>query len=319
MSSTTDIETLAKQARRSVRKGDFGQAIELFNRALEIDEERVDLHEGLATACFLAEDYATAVEHFTRVTRLDPRQGKAYVNLGAVYNRMADYNNAVNALRRGIQKERSAQGFYNLGLAHRGLNQLSMAVSAYREALRLDPQMAEAHLNLANVYVDMGNYQQAIICYKAVLELDPDSQRAQDGLAHAEHASGQAKQSISPFGRLVDTEKVRAKSQPRVVRELSDVERLEDRQTVYQLSGDIRSAAQDLRQQVRAELEPALTALNRAVTQAGEAPAAVNKALADYLSAVQESTELRRILQRKVLQLRGHEEKINTPDLGAGR
>jgi tetratricopeptide (TPR) repeat protein len=315
MSTATDIETLAKQARQHLRRGECTQAIESFKKALLIDERRIDLHEGLATASFMAGDYDGAIEHFKRITLIDPRSaGKALVNLGAVYNRLGDHNQAASCLRRGIAKHRSSVGFYNLGIAHRGLNQLAMAVSAYREAIRLEPQMAEAHLNLANVFVEMGNFQQAIIHYQSALDINPDSKRAQLGLEEAEKSINQAKHAISPFGRLVDEDRVRSKATPQIVRELSEFERVDDRQAVYELTGAIRAATVDLLRQVRSRVEPALTMLHRMVAQGSTAPLAVNKALTDYRAAVVQCAEVRRLLKRKILELRAHEEKINAPD-----
>ena len=110
-------------------------------KALALDERAIPVHEGLAAAYFLKQDYEKAADHFKKVTLLDPRQAKAVVNLGAVYNRMKDYNKAVTILRKAVQKDKSSgEAHYNLGLAYRGLNQLSMAVSAYKEAVRVAPR-----------------------------------------------------------------------------------------------------------------------------------------------------------------------------------
>jgi tetratricopeptide (TPR) repeat protein len=320
MSTTADIESLANQARQHLRNGECPQAIELFKKALDIDERRIDLHEGLATACFMCNDYDDAIKHFKRITEIDPRiAGKALINLGAVYNRLGDHNQAASFLRRGIAKHRSAEGFYNLGIAHRGLGQLAMAVSAYREAIRLSPEMSEAHLNLANVFVDMNNYQQAMIHYQAALELNPGSKRAQLGLEQAQQAGNLAKKSISPFGRLVDEKTVRGKASLKMVRALTEMERVADRQAVHRITGDMRSAVGELLELLRNSVEPALTTLNRTVTQGGAAPGAVTKAYSDYRAAIEECAELRRLVRRKVLELRAHEETINTPDLKAGK
>lgn len=314
MSATPDADALAKQARRAFRKQDYAQATELFEKALELDERRHDIHMGMATASFLAKDYDKAIHHFNRVTHLKPADGRPLINLGAVYNQMGDYQKAVGVLRRGLAKEKnSAEGFYNLGYAHRKLAQSSMAISAYREAVRVKPDMIEAHVNLANVYVDMKNYQQGIIHYKQALEIDPNFESAQRGLAVAQHENSEAKKAISPFGRLVEHGQLRPKAAAGSQRELTDSERIDDRSKIHVLSAEIDETAKQFLNHLRGTLNARLNTLDRAVAQGQEAPSALVKAYEEFAEAVSESAELRRAFKRKLLELRSHEELINAP------
>lgn len=329
MTSADDLDALVKQAQARVRDGGIAEAIELFQKALPRDEDRADVHEGLATAYFLSRDYENAIKHFSRVTLLKPTSGKALINLGAVYNRMGRYEDAISALRRGIQREKKrGEGFYNLGLAYRGLGQLSMAASAYREALRLDPKMAESHLNLANVYVDMGNNRQAISHYTKALEIHPNFERAQRGLKAAEEAIRRAKQSISPFGRLVDEERaasdpkrqqrLRARAPatasgtgaPAVPRKLSDDERRDDRDTVYALALEIETVSKRVLVNLKQNFDHRLLALDRAVVHGGEATSALLKAHEDFQEAAAQLDELRHAMVRQIRQLRAHEDSM---------
>jgi tetratricopeptide (TPR) repeat protein len=316
MDSNSDTDALLKVAQRHVRHAEYEKAIDVFTRALQIDERNVDAHGGIATSCFMSKDYDKAIDHFKRVSVLDPRQGKSLINLGAVYNRLGEYNKAIDTLRRGLQKERgSCEGYYNLGLAYRGLKQLSMAVSAYREAVRLNPQMAAAHQNLANVYVDMGNNQQAILHYKQALEIKPEFERAIRGLAAAEAAVKQARNAISPFGRLVDESNVSPKAARPAARELNDNERLKDRQTVHGFATDIEAASGQFLIHLREELEPKLVALDRSIMQAGDASTTLPKASDEFRDAVQVFLELRSVLKKKTSELRAHEEEMKSSDL----
>jgi tetratricopeptide (TPR) repeat protein len=251
---------------------------------------------------------------------LDPRQSKAMINLGAVYNRMGDFNKAVSILRKVIQKEKSSgEAHYNLGLAYRGLNQQAMAVSAYKEAVRVAPNMAAAHQNLANVYVDMGNFQHAIIHYQKALQIDPAFERARRGLENAQAMSAQAKKSISPFGRLVDAKALGPKAAPRMERQIDDVQRAQDRMTVFGLLTDISESANVLLKVLREQFEPALLAIGRTLSEAGEGPSTLSRDYRAYLTGFKAAHDARRSLKRSVLELRAHEEMMNTPDPPAAR
>lgn len=317
MSTTSGAEAdaLCEQANRAVRHGKAAEAIELYKKALELNARLITAHEGIAAAYFMEKKYNEAAEHFKKVSLLDPRQTKAMVNLGAVYNCLKDYNKAVASLRKAISRDKlSGEAYYNLGLAYRGLEQQAMAISAYREAVRVSPLMAAAHQNLANVYVDIGNHQQAIAHYMKALEIDPNFERAKRGLEHARQASEQSRTAVSPFGRLVDKDAHGAKS-AHVHRQLTDLERYQDRARMYELAMQIEEALNIFLKQTREEFEAALTGLNRAVAQGTEGPRSLSKCSRDFIAAFKRSIDLRKNLRRTVLELRAHEEQMNTPDL----
>lgn len=315
INAAAEMEALCKQGRGCMRQGDAEGAVDAFGKALALNERSVPVHEGLAAAYFLKKDYEKAAEHFKKVTLLDPKQAKALTNLGAVYNRMGDYNKSITILRKAIQKDKnSGEAHYNLGLAYRGLKQDAMAVSAYKEAVRLAPQLAAAHQNLANVYVDMGNFQNAIIHYMKALEIDPAFDRARRGLESAQTLSAQAKKSISPFGRLVDANALGAKATPRVERQISEVERAQDRMMVFNILNDVGESANYAIKQLREEFEPALMTLTRTLSESTEGATTIARNYRAYLAAFKAAHDARKTLKRCVAELRAHEELMNTPE-----
>ena len=316
MNQVDGVEDLILQAKQCAQKKDYARAILLCEKALEQDDTSVELHKLSGMIHFLEKNYPKAIEHFTRITRLDPRDGKNLVNLGAVYNRSGDYKNATSVLRKALQKERSSsEAYYNLGIAYKGQGQSSMAISAYREALRLNPQMADAHLNLGNVYSDMGNQKQAIIQYQKALEVRPGFQRAQSALMRAQAASDEAKKNSNPFGRLVDTDKYRTTHSNQSLRKLSEAEQVEDRLRVYRLSKEIRTEANALVAQLKESLIPILLTMNRDVSEVNFNPWNLEEHFHKYQEAIESYNTQKKALHRKVLELRAHEEVMNTPDM----
>jgi tetratricopeptide (TPR) repeat protein len=179
----SEIEDLRHHAQEALAQGDYPQARQLYRQALGVHGDHPDLHYGLATVCFLLNDLHGASYHFLEVTRLDPLRAGAFVNLGAVYNRLEKYDDAIAALRKGIQLDGSrAEGYYNLGVVYRQRDQMELAIQAYREATRINPRMADAHYNLANIYLEKEQYPLAIGHYRHALELRPTWEKAQRGL-----------------------------------------------------------------------------------------------------------------------------------------
>ena len=308
MSAPPETDSRLTEARQCMRKRQYRDAIAKFEEVLADDSRDAAAHEGLATAAFMLKEYDVAIEHFKRVTMVDPRRAQPLINLGAVYNRMGDHNTAVQSLRKALGKDsKSAEAYYNLGIAHRGLNQLSMAVSAYKEAIRLAPEMAEAYQNLANVFVDMGNSQQAVSHYERALQIRPDFERARRGLARAKEAQQQAKETASPFGRLVDeTQAKRTENEAVSRRVMTEQERYDDRQAVHGHAKESERAAAALLHQMQSELEARLHAFTRVFTQSSDARAYWGEysALCEAATSYEKFLDL---LQRRVDDLRSHE------------
>src|SRR5437016_11351558 len=110
------VISLCKRAQQAIAQGHNDQAKQFYLQALGLRSDAPDVHYGLATVCFLLNDLTSAAHHFKEVTRLDPLRAGAYINLGAVYNRLSQLDDAIVALRRGIQLDnKRAEGYYNLG------------------------------------------------------------------------------------------------------------------------------------------------------------------------------------------------------------
>jgi Tfp pilus assembly protein PilF len=313
MASEETVEQLLPQARQLLRGGDARRALQVFQRARQIDDLDPDVHDGLATTHYLLGDLKLAAEHFERVTRLEPRRGTAWINLGAIYNRLENYQKAVEVLRRAVQVERtSGAAFFNLGSAYRHLRQWALAIPAYREAIRLEPKEADAYVHLGLVYLEQKNIPQATVQFKKALELRPESKRAQQGLRTCESAQQDVVTKENPFGRLVNREMLRHGQDAEVVsqRRLTSSERQNDRQQLDQLCSQLASQGTDLLQLLDEPLSEALVNLAKGLTLVDrrERDAALSNSV-DQLKAAREQFAPRVLaLRRTMKQVREHEE-----------
>lgn len=185
--SKDPLDVLRHKAQDAITRGQYQEARQIYQQALGYRSDSPDIHYGIATACFLVGDQHSAVYHFKEVIRLDPLRAGAYINLGAVYNRLGQLEDALATLKRGLQLDvNRAEGYYNLGLVYRQLGQLDMAVNAYREAVRLNPRMHDAHYNLGNIFFEKGQMALAIAHYKSALDIRPSWAKAGNALAAAQ-------------------------------------------------------------------------------------------------------------------------------------
>src|SRR5260370_36673186 len=189
MPNSLSFEDLCQTGRDPLRAGRLNDAMAACEEARQINDVDADVHEGLATVHYMLQAFEPAVKHFERVTRLDPRRGASWINLGAVYNRMGNYHKAAEVLRRAVQIEKkSSVGFYNLGIAYKQLKQWTLAIPAYREAIRLEPRMPDAYLHLCTVYSQMNNFGHAVAHFKKPLAIQPPLDPPLPGLQNAQAA-----------------------------------------------------------------------------------------------------------------------------------
>jgi tetratricopeptide (TPR) repeat protein len=75
-------------------------------------------------------------------------------------------------------------------------NRLPESVTLFKEAIRLEPHLLGAHLNLAEVYTVQGKPELALALYRQVLTLDPSNAMARVALARSETEKGHYSQSL---------------------------------------------------------------------------------------------------------------------------
>ena len=312
---SAEFDALTKQARKAFQNRNLIEAIDLFEEALDIKPDDIDVHEALATACYLAQDHSGAIEHFTRLTQLKPRDSTPWVNLGAIHNLRQEYQKAVIALRNGIQRDgKNAEAYYNLGIAQKSLAQTSMAVSAYREAVRLDPDNVDAHVNLGNIYMDQVNHRKAKQHYEQALRVNPDFDRAKRGLARAEEllAGGNA-ELANPFGRLVDTSKLVERDA--VVSQgpaLTEEERFADRQLIQLATAESGNLAAQMLKHLKQHVEPSLKAVAKLIARDADQQRGMYEARQEYHEAIQFMNELFANWQVEYYKLQQNEANLST-------
>jgi len=212
----------------------LGPAVEVFQQAAERYPASQRLAIGLGVALYARGNYDDAVKSLLRATDLNPADPGCYLFLSKAYDSSpGQAGDVIQRFRRFAELQPSnarALYYYAMSLWKGKRAQdpdldLHQIESLLSKSLAIDPKLAEAHLQLGNLYSEQNKYAQAIPEYTRALELSSD-------LADAYYRLGQA------YVRTGDRD--RAQQQFQVYQRLReqhladlDKQRAEIRQFVY--------------------------------------------------------------------------------------
>lgn len=289
-------------------------AKQIYLQALGLKSDLPDIHYGLATVYFQLKELTSAAHHFKEVARLDPLRAGAYINLGAVLNLLNQHDEAVAALRRGIQIDTNrVEGYYNLGLVYRRKGQFDLAIQAYREAIRINPRMADAHLNLANVYYDKGQFRLATQYYEGALAIRPAWQKAMERLAQARAALDREAQARA--GVDIDPASTIKIGRPPAT---GKMDHLVDPNTHGPALSSLHQAAIDTEEQGRLfeqlleqEIEPVIKELSACLMYPDAARVDLGECVTRFETALENMRSIHQALQANVGKVRDHTDKFH--------
>jgi tetratricopeptide (TPR) repeat protein len=129
----------------------FDQAVEAYQKAIELRPFYADAHVGLGDARAAKGDVDGAIAAYHKALTFNAVNPRVYMSLGKIYYQ-----------EKGLYYE---------------------SVQAYKRAIDLDSQSVEARMGLGEVYEDKGLWKEAVDEYRKVIELDDKHTGAMYNLA----------------------------------------------------------------------------------------------------------------------------------------
>ncbi len=159
-------------ARALAKLGRVDEAKGWLNKALQSNPQnyRAWYETGLLEA---ANDPAAALASYQKAIAIQPNFSPGQRELGMALYQQKDYASAATHLEKALALGLDDAHIRNfLGICYSQTNRLQESVQSYRVALKLDPKLAEAHLNLAYAYQKVGKISQARAEYAIACQLE---------------------------------------------------------------------------------------------------------------------------------------------------
>jgi tetratricopeptide (TPR) repeat protein len=181
------------------------EAIEQYQKALEINPDFTEAHNNLGTALLNQGWLEEASEHYHQALDKDPAFAEAHNNLGILLTKQDRIAEAIEEYRKAIELNPNCAEFCNnLGNLLAKQNQTEEAIEQFQKALEVAPDNAKVRINLANTLTAQGRWDEAIEQYQQALNLTPDSVHAHNQLGLLLQTRGEFKAAIAQFQKVLE-------------------------------------------------------------------------------------------------------------------
>lgn len=208
----------------------YDPAIAIFKNATERFPNSPRLYIGLGLSNYFRGQYDEAVQALLRATDLNPTDPRAYVFLSKAYNSSPTQADEVIARFRRFAElkpnDARAQYYYAISL-WKGKRtsgagaEIAPVEALLKKAITLDDSLADAHVELGDLYSGEHQYQQAIEQYLRALQLDPSISDAHYRLGTNYVHVGKKEEAQQQFAIY---QKLRAQHLEDLARERADVQ-----------------------------------------------------------------------------------------------
>ena len=122
----------------------------------------------------------------SQTTQMNP-QAKTFFDQGEAYSKKKSWDLAITAYNQAVRIEpKFAEAWNNMGFCYRKVKQFDKALDAYKQAITLKPDFSYPHEYMARTFLAMGNKDAAMHEYEILKRLDG---KMADGLLKAIQAN----------------------------------------------------------------------------------------------------------------------------------
>jgi tetratricopeptide (TPR) repeat protein len=164
------------RGRDADQKSNHDEAMQHYLKALEYSPDFYPAHNNLGTIYLSRQNFDAAEAQFEAALKANQNDGQAHFNLANVLVFTQHYGDAEREIDEGLQRRPdSAFGKFLQGLVYTHTNHPDLAEKSLQSALKIDPKMSQAYLQLVNLYLQQKRTPEAIAELEAYLKAFPDS------------------------------------------------------------------------------------------------------------------------------------------------
>ena len=162
-SGVTDPQELTQRAFQKQEIGAFEEAIEILNKALEIDPKFVPAYYRMGSVYEEWDQRKEAIAAYQQALKIESNHMDARLGLASAYSKSLKSELAILEYEKAAAlKPTDPEIHFKIALEYWYLQKLPETAEHYRKVIALNPDHLQAHLNLASVYEHMKQWDQSL-------------------------------------------------------------------------------------------------------------------------------------------------------------
>ena len=166
---------------REIRRKNLNEAIKFYNEGLKWDPYLGQAYYNIGKIFQGKKIYSLALEYFDKATKYFDFSDLPQ-DIALIYLKKGQLDEAVIKLKQAItyqKDEKSMVPLYSeLGNTYLRLKRYKPAETAFKDAIKINPDFVNAHYGLAGAYLNQNKVEEALVELQKVIELAPDSLEA---------------------------------------------------------------------------------------------------------------------------------------------
>ena len=161
--------------------GQLAEAIVCYRKAIEIAPDFIAAYYNLGNAFEEDKQLDMAIDSYSKALLIQPNHAEVYHKLGNIFINKRQYDDAIDNYDKALSINPNYAAVYNnLGYAlSKKTGDLNKAIEYYNKALSINPEHADTYNNLGCAYNDLGMFKEAEQAFRQALKIRPDFADAQ--------------------------------------------------------------------------------------------------------------------------------------------
>ncbi|XP_011949731.1 PREDICTED: transmembrane and TPR repeat-containing protein 1 isoform X6 [Cercocebus atys] len=168
--------------------GRYEEALQIYQEAAALQPSQRELRLALAQVLAVMGQTKEAEKMTNHIVSEETGCLECYRLLSAIYSKQENHDKALDVIEKALQLKPKdpkviSELFFTKGNQLREQNLLDKAFESYRAAVQLNPDQAQAWMNMGGIQHIKGKYVSARAYYERALQLVPDSKLLKENLA----------------------------------------------------------------------------------------------------------------------------------------
>ena len=146
-----------------------------------------------------------ALFHANEMLERFPNSSILYNIIGVTCAGLMQLDTALDAYKQAVKvKPDYAEAYYNMGVTQKIIGNLQAAIESYEQAIKINPDYADAYNNMGLALQEKGDVNAALKSFKKALNFKPDYAEAYNNMGVAQNSKGDPESAIQSYKKALN-------------------------------------------------------------------------------------------------------------------